>query len=91
MSVLIGHASISEEGTINGTKGDNNGKEVCTRTWYSKPWEYMAIHPDPSVRERHAKAIEQACANNHIGYGQSDRNTLNTQAKAKIMICQKLL
>ena len=82
MAVLIGHASISEKGTIEGEKGDSTGKEVCTRNWYSKPWSYMAIHPDPDVRERHAKAIEQACANNNIGYGQNDRNTLNTQAKA---------
>ena len=82
MAVLIGHASISEKGTINGTKGDSTGKEVCTRSWYSKPWDYMAIHPDANARERHAKAIEQACANNNIGYGQNDRNTLNAQAKA---------
>lgn len=81
MAVLIGHASISEKGTIEGAKGDSTGKEVCTRTWYSKPWSYMAIHPDPDVRERHAKAVEAACANNAIGYGQSDRNTLNAQAK----------
>ena len=32
MSVLIGHASISEKGTINGAKGDSTKKEVCTRT-----------------------------------------------------------
>ena len=82
MAVLIGHASISEKGTTEGAKGDSSGKEVCTRSWYSKPWGYMAIHPDPDVRERHARAIEQACANNNIGYGQSDRNTLNTRAKA---------
>ena len=82
MGILIGHASISEKGTIEGAKGDSTGKEVCTRNWYSKPWGYMAIHPDANVRERHARAIEQACANNNIGYGQSDRNTLNTQAKA---------
>lgn len=81
MAVLIGHASISEKGTIEGAKGDSTGKEVCTGTWYSKPWSYMAIHPDPDVRERHAKAVEAACANNMIGYGQSDRNTLNAQAK----------
>ena len=81
MSVLIGHASISEKGTINGTKGDSTKKEVCTRTWYSKPWDFMAIHPDAAVREKHAKAIEAACANNNIGYGQGDRNTLNTLAK----------
>ena len=81
MSILIGHASISEKGTINGAKGDSTKKEVCTRTWYSKPWDFMAIHPDAAVREKHAKAIEAACANNNIGYGQGDRNTLNTLAK----------
>lgn len=81
MSVLIGHASISEQSTVNGTKGDSTSKEVCTRTWYSKPWGYMAIHPDANVREKHAKAIEQSCANNNIGYGQNDRNTLYTQAE----------
>lgn len=32
MSVLIGHASISENGTVNGSAGDQTGKEVCTRT-----------------------------------------------------------
>lgn len=90
MSVLIGHASISENGTINGTKGDSTGKEVCTRTWYSKPWDFMAIHPDASVREKHAAAIEAACANDNIGYGQSDRNTLYTQAKAVNYVLSKI-
>lgn len=81
MLVRIGHASISEKGTVNGTKGDQTGKEVCIRPWYSKPWDYMALHPDAIVREKHASAIEAACANNNIGYGQGDRNTLNTLAK----------
>lgn len=80
-TILVGHASISETGGINGAKGDSTGKEVCTRTWYSKPWDYMAIHPNATVREKHAKAIEAACANNNIGYGQSNRNTANTEAK----------
>lgn len=82
MAIMIGHASISETGGINGTKGDSTGKEVCIRTWYSKPWDFVAIHPDAAVREKHAAAVEAACANDNIGYGQSDRNTLNTQAKA---------
>lgn len=81
MAVLIGHASISEKNTINGTKGDSTGKEVCIRSWYSNPWEFMAIHPDKNVREKHALAIETACKNDNIGYGQSDRNTLNALAK----------
>lgn len=82
MSVRIGHASISERGTTNGAKGDQTGGEVCIRTYYSKPWDFMAVHPDAAVRERHARAIEAACANDNIGYGQGDRNTLNTLAKA---------
>lgn len=81
MAILIGHASISENGTINGTKGDQTGKEVCIRDFYSKPWDYVAIHPDANVREKHAKAVEAGCANDNIGYGQGDRNTLNTEAK----------
>lgn len=81
MAIRIGHASISEKGTINGAKGDQTKKEVCIASWYSKPWDYMAIHPDASVREKHAKAVEAGCANNNIGYGQGDRNTLNTEAK----------
>lgn len=81
MTVLIGHASISEKGTVNGAKGDSTKKEVCTRSFYDKPWDFVAIHPDPKVREKHAEAVEDACANNNIGYGQDDRNTLNDKAK----------
>ena len=82
MGTRIGHASISETGSINGAKGDSTGKEVCVREWYSKPWDFMAIHPKADVREKHARAVEAACANDNIGYGQGDRNTLNTLAKA---------
>ena len=84
MAVLIAHASISENGTIYGNKGDSTGKEVCTRTWYrssNQDWSFMAIHPDAAVREKHAQQAEAACANDAIGYGQGDRNTLNTEAK----------
>lgn len=82
MAVMIGHASGSEKGNKNGVKGDSTKKEVCTRTWYNSSWAFMAIHPNETVREKHAKAVEEACANDHIGYGQGDRNTLNEQAKA---------
>ena len=81
MSIRIGHASISENGSVNGAKGDSTGKEVCVRGWYSKPWDYMAIHPEAAVREKHAAAVEDACKNDNIGYGQGDRNTLNILAK----------
>ncbi len=81
MAVRIGHASVSEQGTVNGAKGDSTKKEVCTRSWYNGTWDFMAIHPDEVVRAKHASAVEAACVNNNVGYGQSDRNTLNTEAK----------
>ena len=81
MAVRIGHASISEKGTINGTKGDSTKKEVCVRTWYNGSWDFIAVHPDEAVRIKHATAVEHACANDNIGYGQGDRNTLNIEAK----------
>ena len=80
MAVRIGHASLSENKTVNGTKGDSTKKEVCTRSWYNGTWDFMAIHPDAAVRNKHVAAIEAACANDNIGYGQSDRNTLNSEA-----------
>lgn len=82
MSIRIGHASISENGSVNGAKGDSTGKEVCVREWYAKPWDFVAIHPEAAVREKHAQAVEAACRNDNIGYGQGDRNTLNTLAKS---------
>ena len=85
MGIRIGHASISENGTTSGKAGDQTGKEVCIREWYSKPWDYMAIHPDAKVREKHAAAVEAACKNDNIGYnwfGNSDRNSLYKLAKA---------
>ncbi|MBQ6274477.1 MAG: peptidoglycan-binding protein [Oscillospiraceae bacterium] len=82
MSVRIGHASIAETGTVNGTAGDQTGREVCTRSWWDGGWLFAAIHPDAGVRERHAAAVEAACANDQIGYSQNSRNTLYQQAKA---------
>lgn len=82
MTIRIGHASLSENGSINGAKGDSTKKEVCIRNWYNKPWDYMAIHPDANVREKHAVAVEAACNNDNIGYGQGDRNTAYKEAKA---------
>lgn len=81
MAVKFGHARISENGSINGVKGDSTKKEVCIRNWYNGSWDFMAIHPDPVVREKHAAAVEAACNNDNVGYGQGDRNSLNKEAK----------
>lgn len=84
MAVKIGHASIDERGKISGGQsGDQTGREVFERSYYKHPW-IAVIRPNNSkVAEKIAKAMEQACANNKIGYDQSQRTTLYTQAKAK--------
>ena len=81
MSVTLGNASISEFGTINGEKGDQTGREVCLRLWYDGSWTDCLRPTDPDLAEKIASAMEAACANDCIGYGQSDRLTLNDQAK----------
>ena len=84
MTVKIGHASIDENGKIaGGSAGDQTGKEVCTRNWYSHPWNKVIRAKDPKVAEKIAKCMEQACANDNIGYDQKQRTTLYDLAKAK--------
>lgn len=84
MSVMIGHASIDERGKANsGTAGDQTKKEVCTRTWYNKPWHTVFRPKSSIVAEKIAKAMEQACSNNNIGYDQYQRTTLFALAKAE--------
>ena len=83
MSVKIGHASIDENGKAkNGNAGDQTKKEVYTRTWYNKPWTSVIRPKDSSAAEKIAKTMEQACANDKIGYDQYQRTTLYTQAKS---------
>lgn len=81
MSVLIAHASLSENQTVNGEKGDQTGKEVCIREWYSKPWKALIRFKDPKVAEKVALCMENAAKNNLIGYSQATRNTLLNEAR----------
>ena len=82
MAVKIGHASIDENRKAkDGVAGDQTGKEVCVRDWYNKPWTCVIRAKAGLVAEKIAKAMEQACANNHIGYDQGQRTTLFTKAQ----------
>ena len=82
MAVYIGHASIDERGKAKGgAAGDQTKKEVYKRTWYSKPWHTVFRAKSATVAEKIAKAMEQACANNNIGYDQYQRTALYTLAK----------
>ena len=83
MSILIGHASIDENGkAAGGVAGDQTGREVVTRSWYNKGWNVLLRPARVELAERSAKACEAACANQNIGYDQGGRNTLYQKAKA---------
>jgi peptidoglycan hydrolase-like protein with peptidoglycan-binding domain len=73
MAIKIGHASISEKGTIYGNTGDQTGGEICTRTWYSFPWDVYLECNDDELAEKAAKYMEEICANNSFGYSQYTR------------------
>ena len=83
MSILIGHASIDENGkAAGGVAGDQTGKEVVSRNWYDKGWNVLLRPARVELAERSAKACEAACTNQNIGYDQGGRNTLYQKAKA---------
>ena len=83
MSVRIGHASIDENRKARGgVAGDQTGQEVKISNWYNGNWGFVARAKDPAMAEAIAAAAEAGCNNPNIGYDQSGRNTLMTQAKA---------
>ena len=84
MNVKIGHASLSEKGTISGVAGEQNGKEVYTRSWYkhSKGWVTLRCK-DAAMRKYIAEAMEKACKNPDIGYDQYENQTLWNNVKNK--------
>lgn len=83
MTVRIGHASVDERGrATGGAAGDQTGKELCIREWYSGGWNVLLRPVRAELAEKSAAACEAACENSCIGYDQTGRNTLYTQAKA---------
>ena len=82
--IKIGHASISENNTAYGTAGDSTGREVCINENFSilDLAPHVVLRPKTStLAEKSAKACEDGCNNNNIGYSQSGRNTLYNLAK----------
>lgn len=76
MAIKIGHASIDENGKIIGGKvGDQTGKEICIRDWYSKPWNVYLECLDSALAEKAATYMEQICADDNYGYDQNERWT----------------
>lgn len=82
MSVRIGHASIDERGNASGgAAGDQTGKEICIRNWYSKGWVVLLRAKDPAVGKKIAESCIAACNNENLGYDQGGRNTGLQEAK----------
>lgn len=80
--VKIAHASIDENGKISGgIAGDQTGKEVCIRSWYSKPWNAVIRFKSLDMRQKVADCMIRAANNVRIGYDQQDRNSLLRYAR----------
>lgn len=83
-NVRIGHASLSEKGTIYGAVGDQTGREVHTRSWYDKGWHCVLRPISAEAAEKSARLCEAVCANDNVGYSQSSsavtgRNSLRRE------------
>ena len=80
------HASISENNNAGwdgkSKAGDQTGKEVCVRSWYSKPWDIMLRYPDKTIAAKAAVAAVKLANSNLVGYNQSKRNTLYKALKS---------
>jgi cell wall-associated NlpC family hydrolase len=82
MTVKIGHASLDENKKAkDGKAGDQTGNEVTIQNWYNRNWLIVFRAKDSKVAEKIAQTMEQACANDKVGYDQKQRTTLYEQAK----------
>lgn len=82
MAVLIGQASIDENGGIHGGQaGNQSGRELNKSNWYSNGWTLLIRAKDDALAEKMARACEAGVGNKNIGYDQWQRNTLRAEAK----------
>ena len=71
----IVHASLNEKGTTTGGKtGDQTGREITTRDYYDRPWDYVLRYPDSVLADEYTTKAEQIAADNSHGYDQIHRN-----------------
>ena len=81
--IKIGQASRDERGRYSGgIAGDQDGREVAIREWYSRPWNKVLRCKDVAKAEKIAVTMEKACKHDYIGYDQNQRTTLYSIAKS---------
>lgn len=88
--IKIAHATNGPEPIKGGEAGDQTGKEVCIREWYSKPYTHVIRFKDASIREKIAKFFELTAKNDNVGYDQSQRNTFFKQLKKNDFVVSKI-
>lgn len=82
MSVRIANASISENGTVTGERGDQTTREVCIRDYYVYKYGWdLVLRPSADIADKVARNAEIIAKNNYVGYSQPDRNSLHTEAQ----------
>ena len=75
MSLIVGSARIDENGKVSGgAVGDNNGREISTQPYYMHKKGWYVLRPKTvELADGLASAMLDACANDNIGYDQSNR------------------
>ena len=83
MAVIIGSARIDERGRATGGRaGDQTGREVSTQNWYRHSKGWVVLRPKDAIAANAiAVCMERACRNAHVGYDQSQNQTLFNEAK----------
>lgn len=81
--IIIGQASIGEDGINHQKAGNQSGKELNTREYYKPSKGWRVFRTTPERAHKIAFAMLQAVNNPCIGYdqGPSDRNTLFTASQ----------
>lgn len=91
-TVYIGNAVADENGNAKGgSAGNQTRKELRIQKWYlsSKGWRVLRAKSS-DVAKKLAYDMRAACNNKHIGYDQSQRNTLYTAASKVGFDCAKV-
>lgn len=82
MSIIIGSARIDENGSINGKKGDQTGREVAQEQYYRHKYSWFVLRcKDPNRALMMSFDMASACNNPAFGYSQSDRYSGLYEAK----------
>lgn len=73
--IEVGSARIDENGNANwGRAGDQTSREVATEPYYKHRLGWYLLRPkEVAVANKLAQAMREGCANDNIGYSQSDR------------------